>query len=397
MSDTFAVAAVTDTLRSILQGAVGRQVPGTVVTARPPDEVTAERPPSALNVYLYRTAVDGGWRNLDPAGTRPGETGRPALPLVLHYLLTPYASGEAEESTAHRILGAAMAALHDHAELRPAEIKRAAPFSDLHQQSERVRITPVPVSTDDISKLWTAFQSQYRASVAYEARIVLIDSAVPTRAPLPVLRRGDHDRGPEAAANTTGTHPTLRAVAPSVALPTDELVLTGTRFDAGVPTLRLTHPFLDGPPDRPARPVSATEVRAQLPDKLAAGTWSATVVLTTADGTRRATRPLPVAVAPRITGPLPMEAERDPKGVLLLKVKCAPPVRPGQHVQLLVGDRSVQAEAFPRATDTLRFRLSQVVPGRYALRLRVDGVDSPLVESADERPEFTADAAVVVT
>ncbi|MER5374267.1 DUF4255 domain-containing protein [Streptomyces sp. NPDC002553] len=397
MSDSFAVAAVTDTLRAILQGAVGRQVPGAVVTARPPDEVTADRPTAALNVFLYRTSVDGSWRNLDPVGTRPGETGRPAVPLVLHYLLTPYASGDGEESTAHRILGAAMVALHDHAELGPEEIRRAAPFSDLHLQPEPVRLTPVTVSTDDISKLWTAFQSQYRTSVAYEARIVLIDSALPGRSPLPVLARGDQDRGSEAAPNTVGPLPTLTAVVPGIVRPGDELTVTGTRFDGGDVLLRLTHPLLGGPVDLPAQEAGVTEARFGLPEDLTAGIWSAAVVLSAPDGTRQATRALQVGVAPRLTGPLPLTVELGGDGSARLEVRCTPPVQPGQRVQLIVGDQPLDPQdAFVNTTDRLRFRWPDARPGRHALRLRVDDVESPLAVDAAGRPEFPADAAVVV-
>ncbi|WAZ20009.1 DUF4255 domain-containing protein [Streptomyces cinnabarinus] len=398
MSDTFAVAAVTDTLRSILQGALGRQVPGTVVMARPPDEVAAERPTAALNVYLYRTTIDGAWRSLDPDGTRPGETGRPALPLVLHYVLTPYVSGDAQDSTAHRILGAAMAALHDHAQLTAEEIRRAAPFSDLHQQPEAVRITPVAFSTDDISKLWTAFQSQYRASVAYEARIVLLDSSVPGRAPLPVLGRGDQDRGPEASASTAGLLPTLDTVTVDLTGADPELVLGGTLLDSGVPTVRLAHPVLAGPDDLTAGQAGATEVRAALPADLAAGTWTAAVVLTSADGAQRATREVPFAIVPRITGTLPIEVTRDASGAALLEVECTPRVRPGQRVQLIVGDRPLAAaDEFANVTSTLRFRWAGARPGRHALRLRVDGVESPLTDGAAEQPQFATDLAVVVS
>ncbi|MFD9567840.1 DUF4255 domain-containing protein [Streptomyces sp. NPDC059994] len=405
MSDSFAVAAVTDTLRAILQGAVGRQVPGAVVTARPPDEVTADRPTAALNVFLYRASVDGSWRNLDPVGTRPGETGRPALPLVLHYLLTPYASGDAQESTAQRILGAAMLALHDHAVLGPEEVRRAAPFSDLHLQSEAVRITPVAVSTDDISKLWTAFQSQYRTSVAYEARIVLIDSSLPGRAPLPVLARGDQDRGPEAAANTAGPLPTLTGMTPGTVRPGDELTVTGTRFDEGdALVLRLTHPLLGGPVDVAPREATAAEREAaatkahfELPGDLAAGTWSAAVLLNADDGSQQATRALPLGVAPRLAGPLPLEEEREADGSVRLEVRCEPPVHPGQRVQLIVGELPLgPLDAFASTTDRLRFRWPDARPGRHALRLRVDDVESLPAVDATGRPEFPTDAVVVV-
>ncbi|MFB8240633.1 DUF4255 domain-containing protein [Kitasatospora purpeofusca] len=393
MSDAFAVAAVTETLRAVLQDAMDRTVSGAVVTLLPPDEVTAE---CGLNVFLYRTSLDAGWLNADPDGTRPGESRRPLLPLVLHYLLTPYAAGDAQGLAAHRILGAAMAALHDRPVLGPADLGAAAPFSNLHQQTEPVRIAPVTLDLADTVRLWTAFRSRLRPSVAYEARPVLIESTVPGRTPLPVVRRGEHDRGPEAAA-ALGRRPALAAATVPVALPGHDLVLTGHCLDSGVAALRLAHPLHGSHLVQEVRTVSDTEVHATLPEAVAAGTWSAVLVLVAADGTERTTEAVPVGVAPRLTGTLPLPVVRDADGTAVLEVTCGTPVHPGQRVELLVGEVPVPAEPFVRATSALRFRLAGARPGRYALRLRVDGVDSPLLDAASEQPRFDAAAAVVVT
>ncbi|MGA5316908.1 DUF4255 domain-containing protein [Streptomyces pseudogriseolus] len=397
MSDALAVAAVTETLRAILQRAVGRMVPGTVVTTLPPDEAFAERPAAGLNIFLYGTSVDGGWLNADPDGMRPGETRRSMLPLALRYLVTPYANGDAGASAADRILGVAMAALHDHPELSPADLRSAARFSNLHRQSERVRITHVPLGVEDNSKLWAAFQSQYRTSVAYEARVVLIESTLPGRAPLPVVRRGEDGRGLPAAASAAGSWPALEAITVPVVPPGHDLVLTGNRLDAGVPSLRLTHPLLGDRLVPEVQNVDGTEVRAVVPEDLAAGTWSATLVLTRPDGSEQSTEALPVSITPRITSSLPMSVERDANHTVSLEVTCAAPVHPDQRVELLLGELPVPAEPFGQATRALRFRIAGARPGRYALRLRVDGVDSPLLDADSAEPRFAAAAAVVVT
>ena len=62
-----------------------------------------------------------------------------------------------------------MGVLHDHPLLGAEEINGALPESDLDQQVERVRITPQPMSVEEMSKLWTTFQTQYRMSAAYQA------------------------------------------------------------------------------------------------------------------------------------------------------------------------------------------------------------------------------------
>lgn len=395
MSDCRSVAAATETLRALLQDAVSGTVPDAVVTAGAPREAADEPTAAELNVFLYRTAVDGAWRNTDPVGARPGETRRPPLPLVLHYLLSCRAPADAAATVPQLLLGAAMSALHDRPVLPPDELRAAAGFSDLHRQPEPVRITPAAMSTEELTRLWSALDVGDRLTVAYEARIVLIDSTVPGRSPLPVLHRGELGRGPEAAASLAAPWPALHAVRPTVAAPGTELVLTCSGLDAAAVSVRLTHPVLGGPVVLPARVTGAGSVCAVLGEDHGAGRWWVVVALTAADGSQRTTGARSVDVAPRLTGRLPLATARDAGGAVDLTVECTPRVHPGQRVELLVGDLPVPAELFTEPTGTLRFRMARGAPGRYALRLRVDGVDSPLVDALTER--FDADTAVVIT
>ncbi|MGK5729763.1 DUF4255 domain-containing protein [Streptomyces sp. URMC 124] len=399
MSDSAAVAAVTSALHVVLRRALEPTVPLIQVTSKTPDEAAAHHESPALNLFLYRMTTDGSWRNTDPPGTRPGETGRPALPVVLHYLLTPYPTDDPQGLLALRMLGAAMAALHDHSELGPDDYAEDPVLGDAHLQPEPVRITPADLSVDDMSKLWSAFQSQYRVSVAYEARIVLLDSARPARAPLPVVRRGTEGRGPEAAPDPVDPHPVLTGVTPQVATVADELVLTGRKLDAGTPVVHLTHPLFGAVP-LTTTAVSENEVRAAFgeDDKLVPGPWSVTVVLSRDDGTRQVTRTLPLAVAPSITSALPLSAQRSSEGEVKLKVECKPPVAAGQRIRLLVGDRPVPVTPFQGArAKTLAFSFLTSGPGRHVLRLRVDGVDSPVIDAGATPPRIDEDLAVVVT
>ena len=48
--------------------------------------------------------------------------------------------------------------------------------SELADQVELIKITPEPLSTEEISKIWTAFQTHYRATAAYGVSVVLIES-----------------------------------------------------------------------------------------------------------------------------------------------------------------------------------------------------------------------------
>ena len=194
MSNVLAIAAASRTLRNLLQQRMpllDTDLSDLEVTLQPPDLARKGISKAQLNVFLYQVVANAAWRNLDmPGRVRPGETAPPALALNLHDL----------DAVSHRVLAAAMSTLHDCAVLDGNDIRNALPGNDLADQVERIRITPLPQSVDELSKLWTAFQTNYRVSSSYEATVVLIYIHLAPRAPLPVRRRGPQDRGVVATA-----------------------------------------------------------------------------------------------------------------------------------------------------------------------------------------------------
>ena len=68
-----------------------------------------------------------------------------------------------------------------------------APFlanSNLADAVELVKFTPLPLSLEELSKLWSVyFQTPYSLSVAYQGTVVLIESEDSTHAALPVRAR----------------------------------------------------------------------------------------------------------------------------------------------------------------------------------------------------------------
>src|SRR5206468_9418452 len=92
--------------------------------------------------------------------------------------------------------------------------------SQLAHQLEMIKITPVPMGTEELSKLWAALQSPYRPTAAYQASVVLIDSPGVSRAAQPVLTRGAVDQlskresGALAQADLVPALPGLIAVRP---------------------------------------------------------------------------------------------------------------------------------------------------------------------------------------
>ena len=269
MSNNAAIAAVTASLTNMIQAAVAADptVSSGTVTARPPDRARLGAPVNQINLFLYRTSIDAAWRNQDPPAIRPGEIGQPPLPLVLSYLITAYGEDD-DEILAHRLLGIAMGVLNDRPVLSRAQIASALPppGSDLQNQVERVRITPDPRPQDEISRMWTTFNTGYRLSVSYDAAVVLIDSTRPVVAAPPVLTRGAQDTGPAAAGTL---YPQLQMAVPPnqqpAAQPGDVLTLTGSYLSA-ISAVQITHPLAAQPLELTPLTLTASQVTVQLPD-----------------------------------------------------------------------------------------------------------------------------------
>jgi hypothetical protein len=214
MSNALALASVTAVMKDLLNdGVIDHHLSGVVgevtVSALPPDRVLVEGQPetSRINLFLYQVTPNQGWRNVglparDASGSR---VANPPLALDLHYLVSTYG---ASEFHAEILLGYALQLLHETPVLTRDAIRRtlapASPVdgailpppldtlaaSELADQVEQIRLTPVALSTEEIAKLWTAIQSHYRPTAAYEASVVLIESRRSTRAALPVANDG---------------------------------------------------------------------------------------------------------------------------------------------------------------------------------------------------------------
>ncbi|MFL6211738.1 MAG: DUF4255 domain-containing protein [Pyrinomonadaceae bacterium] len=420
MSNALAIAAVTTTLRSLLEHALG----GVDVSTKPPDRARTGST-DQLNIFLYQTALEGALRNSPmPHQAKPGETGQPPLALNLFYLITAYGQND-EDRAGHQVLGRAMSLLHDHPLLGPGEIKDATgtevPTSDLHLQIERVRITPQPLTTEEISKLWATFQTHYRISTAYQVSVVLIESKRATITPLPVLGRGSpSDAGVPSQASLTPPFPTILSVLPPLpsflapgeqpallnfALLGDTLTIKGFNLDGTNVRVHIAHPLLAA--ERVLTPLGGntdTEVRVVIPDEpanLPAGFYTLAVAVTRpGDSFSRMTNRLPFALAPDPT--LPVTVRRTAQGHVTLNLVCRPEVRPQQRAALLIGNREIAAQPHTTQTGTLTFTFDIPVPSdplapvEYIARLRVDGVDSMLIDRAGPAPGFLNTERVII-
>lgn len=214
MSNALAIASVTAVLKDLLNNGlidhdVGASVGEVIVSTLPPDRIDAldSLKKSRLNLFMYQVTPNSGWRNVDfPSRNSNGDrVSNPPLALDLHYLLTAYG---AEELHGEILLGYGMQLLHETPVLTRDAIRRsltppspvgtggdlppalAALFtSELAEQVEQIKISPASLSTEEISRMWSAFQAKYRPTAVYQASVVLIQSKGSTRSALPVRAR----------------------------------------------------------------------------------------------------------------------------------------------------------------------------------------------------------------
>jgi len=194
MSTALALASVTALLKDLLEnglasaGVTAKIGGDAAVSALPPDRVTSGADEKAqLNVFLYHVTPNAQMR-FEPGASGNGH--RP-LSLELHYLLTAYG---AQDYQTEILLGHALQLLHESPVLERERIRSslnalshtrdrrvippaqaALASSPLADQVERLTITPEFLSTEEISKLWSALQAKYRPSATYKVSAVFID------------------------------------------------------------------------------------------------------------------------------------------------------------------------------------------------------------------------------
>lgn len=462
MSNSLAIATVTATLVKLITDTtkdlnLGQSID---ITTLPPDKARNSNTANQINIFLYETMINGSWRNRDiPDQVRPGESGMPPLPLNLYYIVTAYgADGKDAEILGHILLGRAISVLHDHPLLGALEIEEATQSflpansdSELQHQIDRVRITPQPMSLEEMSKLWMMFQTQYRLSAAYEVAVVLIQSRLPVRTPLPVLKRGRDGKGAIVLPDII-LFPTLFSVRlkqqplkppaqpsgiatpfdPNIPLPPaarlgDTLVISGHHLD-GIdssggqpdhsPWVRFTNlrqGFIrEIQPDAGA---AANEIQVTLPpnnqnnlsdpNNFAAGFYTLAIIFRRKDNAGAAdpaglvvgaTNELAFSLVPQIENIVPKIAKA---GDVATTLTFKPAAQPGQRATLLFSSREILAQPFTNPAQQLIFEIKAATPGDYYLRLRVDGVDSLLVDPAVDPivtpPAFDPNMKVTIT
>lgn len=407
MSGALAIAATTATLREVLQlgmtaldvdEALGGDV---VVTVDAPDialqDSSVDDAASRLNVFLYNTVRNTGYTGHgQPSRDSRGErTSNPVLGLDLYYLLTAYANADYH---AEILLGGALQVLHDTPALGRDAIRDALNpvthpglppqllAAGLADQFEYLKISPVPMPTDEISRVWSSINSVYRPSAAYMVSVVLIESNRPSRTSLPVARRLIRvvplpELRIERITNADGAHlpidvtSTLRIAGHNLGAPDIAVWINSTDVSAAIV-------------ERAAHEIHVD--LGALPPGLHPGVAGVQLV-----------QPIPLG-----DPPTPHEGFHSNIATFVfvpsivpaaagatINVTSSPPIGAAQRVRLLLNQSDAPAGVLPRAYSfnapagngvvppqveiaTVAIPFTGVVPGRYLVRLQVDGAQS---------------------
>lgn len=423
MSTALAIAGVTAVLRDLLNdGLINHNVSGLLgstvtVSALPPDRVVpvngTER--TQLNLFLHQVTFNTGWRNhalpsRDGSGMQ--RLSNPPLALDLHYLLSAYS---AEELGSEILLGYAMQLLHEVPVLDRRAITTAltpSPSVDttlppalralaecgLADQVEQIKLVPDPLSSEEMSKLWTAVQSHYRPSAAYVATVVLIESSKPTRSTLPVLSRGPvdpvtkRDRGVVVQADLLPPFPTIQTVAAVNGQPAATVgaivELTGHHLDGTNRAVLLSNSRFDIEQALPVAGGGESLASFTVPAVPAGLYQLAMRVIRPGESDPRSSNAVALVVGPEITTAMPIAVVRDGSGAATLVLSVQPQIQPEQTVSLLLGTREIPVASITVATGTVTVAVADAPTGEFLLRIRVDGIDSPIIDRSAVPPAF---------
>jgi len=394
VANHLSIAAVTATLKDVLQGPAEDSVTGALVTALNPDE--DGMPDRGVNIFLYQVEHNSSLRNEDlmTRSSNGGLLQKPKVALDLHYLFSFYGSGVTYEP--QRLLGVTTRELHAKPFLERDRIRDTVADitelveSNLADELELVKFSPLPLNLEELSKLWSIFfQKTYNLSVAYSASVVIIETDDEVQSGKPVRERNIYtiplqpphidsvaaDAGPDVAITAgsdisiTGRH--LKGEQTVVKINGEELIpgqvlankvvvtLPGDLL-AGVNVVQIVHYLNMGTPALPHRGFESNAKAFMLQPRIVQGPGD--IYQITVDNVTG-------------SGPDPRDAD--------ISVNVEPLVIPRQKVFLELLQNSVvvfrfAAEERETDTSTLDTHVVGVDAGSYIVRLRIDDAESPV-------------------
>jgi Pvc16 N-terminal domain len=409
MSTPLALATVTAVLQNFIQNSItDHDLAATLgadvtVSAEPPDRIdNGASSPDRINLFLFQATENQGWRNVGlPSRNLNGDRiSNPSLALDLSYLLTAYGSGPLH---AEALLGFAMFVLHEMPVLTRDAIRAVAvappqplllaglQASQLADQIEQIKIAPQVMSVEEISKIWSALQSQYRPTAVYKASVVLVESQRSIRPTLPVRARNlrviPFDR-PVIEFLQSQENNAAPIVPDQPILAGYNLIIEGHRLRGEITVVLVDDDHEITPNDDQ---ISPSRIIVALPLDLQPGLHAVQVAHRVAfdpaapNDTRRGLESNVTAflLVPEIVASPPAAARGSVAGLTI-----NPAVGPTQRATLLVGRGTIPIPARPPGdppSTTLEFTVPEdfFTGADQLLRVQIDGAESPLVADAN--------------
>lgn len=393
MSNYLAIATVTGTLHDVLQSMAQNILSSAVVTTTRPDPSAFSQGGAGINIFLYQVMPNQAYRNADlPTQRSDGKlVQRPQAALVLRYLLSFF--GDDKKLEPHLLLGATVRQLHAQPALTTPQIQSSVASrpelrsSNLADQLDLVRFTPMSLSLEELSKLWSTFlQIPYVLSVAYEASAVLIETDDAPVQALRVIKRNLYVqtfRQPQIDSIVPQTGDTEPVFFNSV------LLIKGTQLK-GDDTMVLLNGDLYAP-----QTVTNTQITFPIPPSVQAGVQALQIVQKLKMGTPEVSHTGPESnvatfvLRPQITLPVTQTTVPNPLGgapLPALKVGVDVTVGAEQRFVLLLNSTpagnsraySFVAPGRSSGASSVTIATPDVATGIYFVRVQIDGAVSPL-------------------
>ena len=394
MSNYLSVAAVTEILKEAIADSVSNVVPGVKVSALRPKDADTDPPEARVNLYLYQSNPNPAFRNEDlPTRSQRGDLRqRPRAVLDLDFLISFYGDHSLLEH--QRLMGGVVTLLHAQPLLSPDYIDQVIQKildndptnylgeSDLSQQPEAIRLTPVILNLEETSKIWSVFfQVPHALSIAYRASAVFLEpDSLPTVSVPVATRNLQVSLGAAPFLDCVLTHDANRES--GAILPGSDLCLLGDRL-AGDTTLVRVDTIEIVPDDIAPQMLGFT-----LPAGLPAGSRRVQVVHRENGLIRVVSNSINFSLRPVIQSIETTTVSVNSEGVASadVTVQVQPALNPDQRVLLKLNERpggagnSYVFEMPPvaNAGDPVVMTFDTLPGAEYLLRIEVDGAESVL-------------------
>lgn len=400
MSDYLAVGGVTAVLCSLLNTALtsggpssllGSSSPG--VTAVSPDLIKtgAEEQPQ-VNIFMYYASLNPALRNLGlpSIGANGNKLSNPPLAINLHYLVSAYGNHQFDSEI---LLGWAMQVFHETPVVPRSIIQDALTAllahvspentlvagSTLSNQLEHIRITPEALTTEEIYRLWTAFQTNYRPTTSYQVSVVVIQDTQAFTSNLPVQKR--------TVLALPLQSPVIDSMTSGSIAAGQVLTVNGSNFLGNSPADTLVS--FDSAAGISPDIVQGNYLRITLPASLFAGTRTLRVLRNVTFPGSTVPHPgfsssaTPFQLIPTIQGASPFTATLG----VPFTITLSPAVGSTQQATLYIGDNAIPIDerptTGPATSTTLTFPIPATLPsGLFPLRVEIDGAQSKLTPNS---------------